>query len=159
MRGEDISKMFDWNAWRVIAAIIAATGIFVVWAAFFTIESAIPAEGTIKPFEDKSVVSHVEGGVLKAIHVKTGQIVKAGEKLVTIENLSFNEKKLADKNTMALVLILRKAKNVKTGEIIELITTFLPAPGIDILKSKGYSVWTVKEKEGLIKSYFLKNTE
>jgi hypothetical protein len=60
---------------------------------------------------------------------------------------------------MTLVAILREARNVKKGDIIELITTFLPAPGIDLLKSKGYSVWTKKEDGGLIKSYFLKNQD
>jgi Domain of unknown function (DUF1858) len=62
-----------------------------------------------------------------------------------------------DPDKMALTVVLEKAKTVKKGEIIELITTFLPAPGIDILKEKGYSAWTVKERDDLIKSYFLKN--
>ncbi len=74
-------------------------------------------------------------------------------------SLSVNEEKVEDKDKMTLVPILQKARNVKKGEIIELITTFLPAPGIDIMKSKGYSVWTVKEEDDLIKSYFLKNTD
>lgn len=73
--------------------------------------------------------------------------------------LSLDESKLADKNTMTLVTLLSEAKNVNQGEIIELITSFLPAPGIDILKAKGYSVWTLKESEDLIKSYFLKNSD
>ncbi len=64
-----------------------------------------------------------------------------------------------NKDSMTLVTILREATNVKKGEIIELVTTFLPAPGIDILKSKGYSVWTHRESDDLIKSYFLKNTD
>ncbi len=72
-------------------------------------------------------------------------------------SLSINEEKMENKNQMTLVTILLEAKNVKKGEIIELITTFLPAPGIDILKSKGYSVWTTKEENNIIKSYFLKN--
>ncbi len=74
-------------------------------------------------------------------------------------SLSVNEEKIEDKDKMTLVTILQEARNVKKGEIIELITTFLPAPGIDIMKSKGYSVWTVKEEDDLIKSYFLKNTD
>jgi len=49
--------------------------------------------------------------------------------------------------------------NVKKGEIIELLTSFLPTLGIDIMKSKGYSVWTHKEGDGLIKSYFHKNLD
>ena len=53
---------------------------------------------------------------------------------------------------------MAEAKKVEKGGIIELVTTFLPAPGIDVLKSKGYSVWTVKADRGIIKSYFLKNS-
>ncbi len=71
--------------------------------------------------------------------------------------ISFDEEKIEDKDTMTLVTILREAKNVNKGEIIELVTSFLPAPGIDIMKSKGYSVWTSKEEDGFFKSYFLKN--
>jgi hypothetical protein len=73
--------------------------------------------------------------------------------------LSLDEDKVEDKDRMTLVIILKEAKNVKKGEIIELITSFLPAPGIDILKSKGYSVWTRKDGPDLIKSYFLKNND
>ena len=70
---------------------------------------------------------------------------------------SINEAKLEDKDKMALTIILKEAKTVQKGEIIELITSFLPAPGIDVLKSKGYSVWTRKENDIVVKSYFLKN--
>jgi hypothetical protein len=74
-------------------------------------------------------------------------------------SLSINEDKLEDKDKMTLVTILEQAKDVKQGEIIELVTTFLPAPGIDILKSKGYSVWTTKSDGDIIRSYFLKNSD
>ncbi|MCK5116879.1 MAG: DUF1858 domain-containing protein [Candidatus Aegiribacteria sp.] len=73
--------------------------------------------------------------------------------------LSLDEDKVEDKDKMTLVIILKEAKNVRKGKIIELVTSFLPAPGIDILKSKGYSVWTRKESDDLIRSYFLKNTD
>ena len=72
--------------------------------------------------------------------------------------LSINEEELEGKNKMTVVVILQEAKHIKKGEIIELITTFLPAPGIETMKSKCYSVWTVKEDENLIKTYFLKNS-
>ena len=73
--------------------------------------------------------------------------------------LSLDEDKVEDKDKMTLVIILQEAKHVNKGQIIELVTTFLPAPGIDILKSKGYSVWTTKGNDDLIRSYFLKNTD
>jgi TusA-related sulfurtransferase len=74
-------------------------------------------------------------------------------------SISIDEEKSKNKDQMTIVAILKEARNVKQGEIIELITTFLPAPGIDTMKSKGYSVWTIKEENNLIKSYFLKNKE
>jgi hypothetical protein len=71
--------------------------------------------------------------------------------------LSVNEEELEVKDKMTIVVILQEAKHIKKGEIIELTTTFLPAPGIETMKSKGYSVWTKKEDENIIKTYFLKN--
>jgi len=73
--------------------------------------------------------------------------------------LTVNEDRVEDKDKMTLVVILNQAKKVNKGEIIELITSFIPAPGIDILKSKGYSAWTRKESDAVIKSYFLKNED
>jgi hypothetical protein len=71
--------------------------------------------------------------------------------------LSVNEEELEVKDKMTIVVILQEAKHIKKGEIIELTTTFLPAPGIETMKSKGFSVWTVKEDENLIRTCFLKN--
>ncbi len=58
---------------------------------------------------------------------------------------------------MTIVTVLREAKQLKHGEIIELITTFLPAPGIDTMKAKGYSVWTTKSDGDTIRTYFMKD--
>ncbi|MBT3250747.1 MAG: DUF1858 domain-containing protein [Candidatus Marinimicrobia bacterium] len=73
--------------------------------------------------------------------------------------LSIEEDKVENKDEMTLVAILKGAKTVKAGEIIELITTFLPAPGIDAMRSKGYSAWVKKTSGGIIKSYFQKPTD
>ena len=73
--------------------------------------------------------------------------------------LTIDEDQLKDKDKMTLVIILKKAKKVNKGEIMELVTSFLPAPGIDILKSKGYLVWTRKENDDEIRSYFLINED
>ncbi len=70
---------------------------------------------------------------------------------------SINEAEVKDTDKMTLAIILKEAKSVKKGEIIELVTSFLPAPGIDAMIKKGYSVWTKKESNDVIKSYFLKN--
>ncbi len=61
-------------------------------------------------------------------------------------------------DTMSLVTIQKESKGVNKGEIIELETTFLPAPGIDQMRSKGYSFWVYKDTGDMIRTYFLKNS-
>jgi hypothetical protein len=73
--------------------------------------------------------------------------------------VTIDEDELDDKNKMTLVVIHEKAKDVAKGDIIELVTTFLPAPGIDIMNSKGYSTWSREDEGGAVRSYFLKNTD
>ena len=147
------------------------------------IEMAPPFEKLRNPFLRKSVakvatISHIASvaglsldGLIKQIRAAVGQATGdesypeesyfseqpdwfAPEKIV----LSLNEEQLEEKDVMPLVIILREAKKVQAGEIIEFLTTYLPAPGIDLLKARGYSAWIRPPENGLITSYFLKNT-
>ncbi len=70
--------------------------------------------------------------------------------------VSIVEEEVEDRDKMTVVAVLREAKNLGSGEIIELITTFLPAPGIDTMRSKGYLAWTRKGEGNTIRTYFLK---
>ncbi len=74
-------------------------------------------------------------------------------------SISIVEEEVEDKDKMTVVTVLREAKKLKRGEIIELITTFLPAPGIDSMRSKGYSVWTMKDEGNTIRTYFLNHQD
>ena len=49
--------------------------------------------------------------------------------------------------------MMQAAVRLHSKEIIELITTFIPAPGIDILKRKGFLVWSVREDGKLVRTY------
>lgn len=62
----------------------------------------------------------------------------------------------SDPDQMPLVGLVRAARTLEQGEIVELITTFLPAPGIDIMKEQGFLVWSDTENSGLIRTYFSK---
>ena len=68
---------------------------------------------------------------------------------------SIDERK-SDPDKMPLVGLVHAARGLKQGEIVELITTFLPAPGIDIMREQGYLVWSDTEDDGLIRTYFSK---
>ena len=71
--------------------------------------------------------------------------------------VSLVEGQTGDKDVMTVVPILRAAAKLAAGAIIELTTTFLPAPGIDTMRAKGFSVWTTKSEGDTIRTYFLKN--
>jgi hypothetical protein len=75
----------------------------------------------------------------------------------TVLSVDFDQ--LEDNNAMPIAVLLEKARGVNKGEIIELTTTFLPTPGIELMQSKGYSVWVQEAEDGLVRSYFLKNTD
>lgn len=52
--------------------------------------------------------------------------------------------------------VITGIRQLKAGEIYELITPFLPAPLIDKIKDMGYDNWSYQEKDNLFKSYFIK---
>ncbi len=62
----------------------------------------------------------------------------------------------SDPDKMTLATVAQKAAPMLPGEILELVTTFLPAPGIDIMKKKGLLVWSVREQPELVRTYFSK---
>jgi len=63
------------------------------------------------------------------------------------------DERAADPNEMPIVAVLQKAAHLQAGEMLELVTTFLPAPGIEIMKRKGLRVWSVQQGPELIRTY------
>ena len=61
-----------------------------------------------------------------------------------------------DSNKMPITTVLQEAARLQPAEIIELITAFLPVPGIEIMKKKGLLVWSVREQPELIRTYVSK---
>ena len=54
--------------------------------------------------------------------------------------------------------ILSHAKRLSGDQIFELVTPFVPAPIIGILKEKGFQVWS-RQSEGQVKTYIRKPQE
>jgi hypothetical protein len=50
--------------------------------------------------------------------------------------------------------ILAKAKNLEAGEIMEVTTPFVPAPVIDMLRERGFLVFSIQKENG-VASYFV----
>jgi hypothetical protein len=70
--------------------------------------------------------------------------------------VSIDERESTDPTRMGITRVLPRATRLLQAEILELITSFLPAPGIDVMKNKGFLVWSVREDPELVKTYISK---
>ena len=63
-----------------------------------------------------------------------------------------------DPDVMPLKPLMQTVRKLAEGEIVELVTTYLPAPGIDIMRKKGFLAWPT-EQDNVIKTYFTRPPE
>lgn len=84
--GED-KAVADARRWsRIGYAILAGTfGLSIVWSSLAPLSSAVVAQGSVKVDSSRKKIQHPEGGVVKAILVKDGSTVKAGDVLVRLD--------------------------------------------------------------------------
>jgi len=68
---------------------------------------------------------------------------------------SIDEEK-SDPDKMPIVAVLKQAAVLQPGQILELVTTYLPAPGIDILRQRSFLVWSMEDASGLVRTYVSK---
>jgi hypothetical protein len=61
-------------------------------------------------------------------------------------------------DAMALPTVAKAAENLDGTEILELVTSFLPAPGIDIMRERGFRVWSLEEDPTVIRTFFTKGS-
>ena len=69
----------------VVAAIFF--GLLGGWAWYAPLSSAAVAPGVVSPDGSRKTVQHLEGGIIRRIHVREGQHVAAGATLITLEDV------------------------------------------------------------------------
>lgn len=67
--------------------VIAGVGGFLLWASFAPLDQGVPVSGTVTEASNKKAIQHPTGGVIGEILVKDGDIVKAGQPLVEMNNI------------------------------------------------------------------------
>ncbi|MCV2879764.1 HlyD family type I secretion periplasmic adaptor subunit [Sedimentimonas flavescens] len=74
---------------RVIgfATIAVFFGLFGLWSWYAPLASAALAPGVVNPDGARKTVQHLEGGIIRTIHVREGDRVAAGATLVTLDNV------------------------------------------------------------------------
>lgn len=65
--------------------IILFFGVFGVWATVAPLESAAVAMGVVSVDSQRKTIQHLEGGIIAALNVEEGQVVKAGDVLIQLD--------------------------------------------------------------------------
>ena len=60
-------------------------GVFGLWAVFAPLDSSAHAQGTVTVRSYKKLIQHLEGGIVKDIHVQNGDMVNACDVLLEID--------------------------------------------------------------------------
>jgi HlyD family type I secretion membrane fusion protein len=82
---------FDFlSADKVIRVGLTVVAVFVVgflgWAALAPLDSAIVAQGVVVVETHRKPIQHLEGGIVRTVYVKEGQVVQSGQPLVQLDD-------------------------------------------------------------------------
>jgi epimerase transport system membrane fusion protein len=85
---EDAGLPMDERPYRLlgIGVVFLTFVVFGLWAAFAPLNSAVVAVGQVTVASQNKQVQHLDGGIVKAIHVYDGDTVTAGQVLLELED-------------------------------------------------------------------------
>ncbi|MBP0116229.1 MULTISPECIES: HlyD family type I secretion periplasmic adaptor subunit [Bradyrhizobium] len=89
-RGVPLSA--KWPIFTGLAILVVWLGCFGVWAAVAPLNSAVVASGTFVATGQNKLVQHFEGGIIREIAVKDGDVVEANQVLVRMDDTAANAK-------------------------------------------------------------------
>lgn len=70
-----------------LGVVLAFIGFFAVWGSLAQLSGGAAAPARISPDGGVKIVQHLEGGILRELHVREGDVVAAGAPLATLENV------------------------------------------------------------------------
>ena len=83
--------------------------LFLLWAGFSKVDEITRGEGKVIPSKQLQVMQSLDGGIISDILVKEGQIVEAGQVLVTIDTTRFDSS-VQENRVQYLSLLARAAR-------------------------------------------------
>ncbi|MFT7003189.1 MAG: adhesin transport system membrane fusion protein, partial [Sulfurimonas sp.] len=71
---------------RVLKIWLVTIFLLILWASFAEIDEITRGDGDVIPYGQNQLIQNLEGGIIDAILVKEGQVVKKGEVILKINN-------------------------------------------------------------------------
>lgn len=100
-----LRKEYSFRLWpRVAAGLALSFGLVVVcggWAAFAKLEGAVVTAGSVKVDQNLKEVQHRDGGIIKTLAVRQGDLVKEGQILATLDDVQIKAELLIVKSQLA----------------------------------------------------------
>lgn len=85
---------FERGPRRAVLILLGTTAAFIVllfaWMSFARLDISVTAMGAVIPSSRVQQIQSMEGGILQALNVREGAVVKKGEVLASVQNLQFN---------------------------------------------------------------------
>lgn len=106
--------------WVMLLCVVA----FFVWAYFAVLDEVVRGSGKVIPSSQVQVVQNLEGGIVKNIEVSEGEMVDAGQVLLTIDDTRFDSS--LQENSARLLSL--KAKAIRLRAEAEAWDDFPPMP-------------------------------
>ncbi|SCB54798.1 HlyD family secretion protein [Bradyrhizobium shewense] len=123
-RGVPLSA--KWPIFTGLAILVVWLGCFGIWAAVAPLNSAVVASGTFVATGQNKLVQHFEGGIIREIAVKDGDVVEANQVLVRMDDTAANAKlkRLVLKKYRLLAMKARLEAEMSSSDAIETPTAF-----------------------------------
>lgn len=109
-----------------IAWILVGSSLFIlfVWGFFSQLNSGAVAMGEIIPSDKTLTIQHLEGGIIRQIYVKDGQMVKKGDKLLDLDQLvGGSELEINQNEKIALESLIKRLEAERDGKNISHATS------------------------------------
>lgn len=86
---EPLTVNTDAGAYAKVGWVIVLAGVlgFLIWAIFAPLDKGVPMQGTVAKESNRQSVQYLQNGIVKDILVKDGDVVKAGQVLVRMNNV------------------------------------------------------------------------
>ena len=123
-RGVPLSA--KWPIFTGLAILVVWLGCFGVWAGVAPLNSAVVASGTFVATGQNKLVQHFEGGIIREIAAKEGDVVEANQVLVRMDDTAVNAKlrRLVLKKYRLLAMKARLEAEMSSSETIETPAAF-----------------------------------
>jgi HlyD family type I secretion membrane fusion protein len=133
----DVPLSAKWPIFTGLAILVVWLGCFGVWAGVAPLNSAVVARGTFVATGQNKLIQHFEGGIIREIAAKEGDVVEANQVLVRMDDTAANSKlrRLVLKKYRLLAMKARLEAEMHSSGIVQAPDAFSKGEGDPEIKA------------------------